>query len=467
MRNQQFLNVSASNLSTKLETVHGSLDTIDAGEINAENYNLAQTETSETDGGVDAAAAKADDEKNEPKLHSVSALPIEDNVMQDASQLSGDIDFEETETQQHGTVLSTNKMSEWSERSDRSNATLKNGTIRPSALNDDGVLDMFTYHRGREGQEPRDNKSGELLCDVEPTDTNYGVTEPRLKINVTIEFPLQDAEEMGKESSTQSSHETQAFYRDNVEWDLSNVSTVSPMEYALKVADEFGLSFGQTVDLAVSIQNQIDDFLRGHITYSAPITIRDPSGLEREPRKPGAFSLQLYGSVSGQARYSGFPLSRKQRAVSRSVYSSKPIGNKPKPIPEDELGVEVVKTMPSRSGYLDSSAIEEEYIVEAKNIAKAKSEEHIRQKQAEAGSEPVAILKIIETGNCHICHKRYSNVAQFPCLFPTHVFCAHHCKVREYLCQFLLSFGSTQSQTIVVCRRNSEYLFLRVTTPVR
>ncbi len=431
MRNQQFLNVSATNLSAKLETVHGSLDTIDAGEINAENHDLAQTETSETDGGVDAAAVKADGGNNEPKLHSVSALPIVDNVMQDASQLSGDIDFEETETQQHGTVLSANKMSEWSERSDKSNATLKNGTIRPSALQDDGVLDMFTYHRGREGQEPRDNKSGELLCDVEPTDTNYGVTEPRLKI------------------------------------DLSNVSTVSPMEYALKVADEFGLSFGQTVDLAVSIQNQIDDFLRGHITYSAPITIRDPSGLEREPRKPGAFSLQLYGSVSGQARYSGFPLSRKQRAVSRSVYSSKPIGNKPKPIPEDELGVEVVKTMPSRSGCLDSSAIEEEYIVEAKSIAKAKSVEHIRQKQAEAGSKPVAILNIIETGNCHICHKRYSNVAQFPCLFPTHVFCAHHCKVREYLCQFLLTFGSTQSQTIVVCRRNSEYLFLRVAAPVR
>jgi len=35
-------------------------------------------------------------------------------------------------------------------------------------------LDMYAYHRGREGRELRDESTGELLCgDVEPSDTNH------------------------------------------------------------------------------------------------------------------------------------------------------------------------------------------------------------------------------------------------------------------------------------------------------
>lgn len=58
-------------------------------------------------------------------------------------------------------------------------------------------LDIFTYHRGRVGQEPRESKTGELLCDTDPIDTNHGLFNgPRSYIcKVTVKFPLGDLNE--------------------------------------------------------------------------------------------------------------------------------------------------------------------------------------------------------------------------------------------------------------------------------
>jgi hypothetical protein len=405
-----------------------------SGEQDCGSHSTMPIEKSHLEENFANAAARLDGDNREQISFFASAQQTGDGSLRHASEISGDNgslkqrdEFEQNETQQQG-IFCSKGMTETSERSDKSNSNLKPAMIHPSAVNDAGVLDMFTYHRGREGQEPRDSKTGELLCDVEPTDSNFGLTQPKLKIPVSVEFPLHDGE-CATESDDPTSHDASAYYKDTVEWDLSNSSTPSPMEYALNVADEFGLNFGQTVDLAVSIQNQIDDYLRNNIAYSAPIAIRDPSGLERETRKPASFSLQLYGSVSGVDTYSGFPLSKKQRAISRSVFSSKAINNKPKSMPEGEAGNDRHTSL--RFGYYDSSEIEEEYLAEIQKRAKAESEENLRERAAKEGVETG--LKILETGNCHVCHKRHSNVAQFPCLIGTHIFCVQHCKVRGLL----------------------------------
>jgi len=64
--------------------------------------------------------------------------------------------------------------------------------------NDNGgskLLDIYTYHRGRVGQEPRHPQTGELLCDSDPVDTNHSWTPPKTMVKVTIKFPLGDLDE--------------------------------------------------------------------------------------------------------------------------------------------------------------------------------------------------------------------------------------------------------------------------------
>ena len=73
----------------------------------------------------------------------------------------------------HATTT-TIKPSSSSKPNDDTN-TNNNDTNSDNNNNDDTntKLDIFTYHRGRCGQEPRDPSTGELLCDTDPIDTNY------------------------------------------------------------------------------------------------------------------------------------------------------------------------------------------------------------------------------------------------------------------------------------------------------
>ena len=65
-----------------------------------------------------------------------------------------------------------------------------------------GRLDIFTYHRGRAGQEPRDARTGELLCDTDPLDTNHNWNPPETTVvKVNVKFPLVDPNEEEYEDS--------------------------------------------------------------------------------------------------------------------------------------------------------------------------------------------------------------------------------------------------------------------------
>jgi hypothetical protein len=106
-----------------------------------------------------------------------------------------------------------------------SNEEKKQSTIiGGSALNDEGIIDMYIYHRGREGSEPRDIETGELLCDVGPTDTSYGWDQKRLSTSVTISFPLGEGDD--------DFH----YYKEAIEWDLADPKSPTPMAFAVNVA---------------------------------------------------------------------------------------------------------------------------------------------------------------------------------------------------------------------------------------
>ena len=62
-------------------------------------------------------------------------------------------------------------------------------------------LDIYTYHRGRTGQEPR-NIHGDLLCDTNPIDTNFNWNPSKTFVcKVTVKFPLGDLNEDEYEDS--------------------------------------------------------------------------------------------------------------------------------------------------------------------------------------------------------------------------------------------------------------------------
>ena len=70
------------------------------------------------------------------------------------------------------------------------------------------------------------------------------------------------------------------YFHQVMEWDLQNIHTPEPMEFAAQMAEEYGLNYGQTLDLAQSIQDQIDAFLQKSV-YKPALTITDPFGTPR------------------------------------------------------------------------------------------------------------------------------------------------------------------------------------------
>lgn len=79
-------------------------------------------------------------------------------------------------------------------------------------------LDIYTYHRGRVGQEPRNPSTGTLLCDMDPIDTNYGWIPCKNAVcKVTINFPLGDLNEDDDDDDEEDSEkeaETKSGSRD-------------------------------------------------------------------------------------------------------------------------------------------------------------------------------------------------------------------------------------------------------------
>eukprot|EP00978_Attheya_sp_CCMP212_P032343 scaffold125904_cov49-Attheya_sp.AAC.2 len=211
-------------------------------------------------------------------------------------------------------------------------------TITVEAMDDKGVLDIYAYHRGIVGREARDDETGELLCqEVEPNETSHNWEDPQGIVKVQISFPLDDTEEhdettdnmdMTSLSSIADSAQISTDRRDanrgsttgevpqfsdTIEWNMSDPQTPSPMVFASNMAVEFGLTFQQTLDLALSIQTQIHNFTRAMPSYSHPISLKDPYGTDR-----GATQNILAGSSTTAHLHDGIGksgTSKTRRAV--------------------------------------------------------------------------------------------------------------------------------------------------------
>ncbi len=259
---------------------------------------------------------------------------------------------------------------------------------------------------------------------------------------------------------------------ETIDWDLSDPTLRTPLVYASDVAAEYGLSLNQTLDLARSIQEQIDAFVRSTIHYKIPISKEDPF---LNPRSEGVFNppefkfpkilhgghgatnivpkkKDIQSRVSDDdnddtessevenekeqqtARKSSKNSSgrRKSGGTNRnSTTKNRSGGNRKKsgapvvkhsrgygPLPFDQIK----KHDPSNFG------VGKEYAEELiDRLSKATKEKIAKLKSEDGGSEPY----VVRNHNCHICHTRKPECLIFPCGNERHAYCDLHTCVSE------------------------------------
>lgn len=303
--------------------------------------------------------------------------------------------------------------------------------IKVKALNEDGVLDMYTYHRGREGLEPRDDETGKLLCDVDPTDTNHGWEPPNLKIAINISFPLSDGQEDENEESQRrhslgEKQDSELQYRETIEWDLADPKTATPMCFATNISEEYGLDAGQTLDLAMSIQKQINYFFQNKVAYQSPLTLLDANGNVRRGDHVNSPNMrgppQLFGSAIGETK-AGMPIPQ------RVVQPIKPT-----------VVVDEAPRERRRSSTSSSSVTFTECKEEVLRRAKEKSAKAVAKKATEIrNGELVSIMEDDDYTQCHACKKRRDRrIMKCVCDNPNHVLCSKHVSVSGSPCYPIL-----------------------------
>ena len=281
--------------------------------------------------------------------------------------------------------------------------------LQVGAIYEKGGVDMYTYHRGREGSEPRDMETGELLCDVGPTDTSYGWDQKRLSTHVTISFPLGEGDE--------DFH----YFKEVVEWDLTNPRTPTAMAFAVNVAHEYGLNFGQTMDVASDIQSQLHEFISNLPIYATPLTVKDPNDKERgRVQSSSARHRQLYG-VPVSIVAGGLPLPGKQKNKVTHATRTQTLVNHPK--------VPSIKNLSIDDDEFSFRSIPE-LRTEVKRRAQLASKVEIEARSRANGDHEVGILEEKANAICHICHTRKPSNALFACGNPVHAYCEAHCVDR-------------------------------------
>ena len=70
-------------------------------------------------------------------------------------------------------------------------------------------------------------------------------------------------------------------------WDLFDPNTPTPQAFALSIGNDYGLSFGQIMDLAARIDKQIQQHVTETSHYREPIATGEPIQELTQPRKLG------------------------------------------------------------------------------------------------------------------------------------------------------------------------------------
>jgi hypothetical protein len=178
------------------------------------------------------------------------------------------------------------------------------------------------------------------------------------------------------------------------------------------------------MDLATSMQEQIDAHLKQNFFYSASIALRDPLGDDRRFAGPTRHTHR-YDQVV-RVKEGGIPIVKKRPPRlaeklprQKSVVSSTASAGSSRGKRRYERQYETI--------YLDGEEeIQEEFCVEVQKRGKEASKRSIA---ANCTNGTVGLLEKKTDFHCHICHKRANVTYNFACQFVSHAYCTMHCKV--------------------------------------
>ena len=205
------------------------------------------------------------------------------------------------------------------------------------------------------------------------------------------------------------------------------------MKIASDAAIEFGLSFGQVLDLASSIQSQIDTCLQRLPKYCEAIAIKDPTDRSVAHLSPSQKSDHV--DIDNKSRYSS-----KGKKVKASKWRRNVIDfTDQMHLSESSLNTprkQHAENIDTPGGNIPTDVCQR--VVQ--NRAKAEKKLlHIEKYGNSSG------LKIRHDFHCHICHVRRPKVCIFPCERLQHGYCDNHCKVRS--CPSLIYLVSPLTRT--------------------
>jgi Bromodomain/PHD-finger len=407
------------------------------------------------------------------KPSSLESVPC--SIVEDAMMESAETKFENSQAAE-------NLESDLPEHSKRL-TTGKSSKIHFKATQNDGnLIDIGIYHRGREGAEIRDEHTAELLYDEKfLTDTNSGLdTEPKsLSAPVTIQFPLDDANDhyndfmesnkrniddnhitAGNSSrgssnkgdfSLRSKQDSCRYFSQTIRWDLASAETPTPMAFAAGIAQEFGLSYMQTLDLEESIQQQLQTFVQENCSHTVPIALRgilssSPSQQTLDLRATQSVPT-LYGEVTGSTEVGGIcrPVNQKSKTPkfsrSPSILSTKSTVSKASDKELDRIGKACAgttsKTKPSTAKRKGPKSVEKQTKATkpTKDTKELKPVE-IFYWQVRSRLHAASLKDIKDRGTseiifykdymCHICHVERAVCGVFGCCILTHAYCEDH-----------------------------------------
>jgi Bromodomain len=324
---------------------------------------------------------------------------------------------------------------------DNSNVSATENNTKPirfKALQDDGkTLDIYAYHRGREGSELRDEQTGELLWDAVSSDTNHAADEPKSLIAiVTIQFPLE------QETDLQSGAEQEIrYYREAMQWDLTHPETPNPLIFATGIAQDFGLSHTQTWELAESIQSQLLAFVHENCAYASPVLIS-----REQHDKPALMVPHLYGECTGFLQQGGI---------------CHPFTQKPKALPQVQRaasftlarttsatgGQRVSGKLPAkRRSSGDTRKVAEAFYQQVRTRLHEASAREIHEKASSYGMQGVGNqIQPHENHICHLCQQTQPVCGVFACGISSHAYCVNHLSERLGL------IGSSASLQLDYC----------------
>mmetsp|Transcript_13152 Transcript_13152/g.16037 ORF Transcript_13152/g.16037 Transcript_13152/m.16037 type:complete len:1168 (+) Transcript_13152:1384-4887(+) len=231
------------------------------------------------------------------------------------------------------------------------------------------------------------------------------------------------------------------MFEETIQWDLGSPTTPTPLAFATQTAVEYGLTNGQTSDLILSIQAQINQFWEKSSKsskYQQPYCVRDPFGKARP--KIIVDTIAVRQQVQKTTPAEGSTRKQNPRNSTGRGRSSNKSGNTPAtasrsgrllnrtPGPAMGSSRTTLTSISKRKGP-EMAKIKFEYYEEVKRRLKL---EYIDMycHSVDNGAKVVPPPEYVTNLACHICHSRKPEGVKFCCQNHSHVYCAKHLSER-------------------------------------